>query len=94
LSLAIERCRKLSLAAKLAIGAGAVWLIASVFGLTPFSPALMLAALAAMIGGVVLLGSNKTTWDQTAEALEAAKTQRNALIALLPMRTVSGVTLH
>lgn len=94
MSLAIERCRKLSFAAKLAIGTGAVWLIASVLGVAVFSPAMMLGALAAMIGGVVLLGSNKTTWDQTAEALEAAKMQRNALIALLPMRTVSGVTLH
>jgi hypothetical protein len=62
--------------------------------LAPFNPALMLGALAAIIGGVVLLGSNKTTWDQTAEALETAKAQRNALIALLPMRTVSGVTPH
>ena len=54
----IVRCRKLSLAAKIAIAAGAVWLALTVLSLVPFVPFMLVAALAAVIGGIVLLGSN------------------------------------
>jgi hypothetical protein len=65
-----------------------VWLAATVAGAVGFSPALAFGALAAVIGGVVLLGSNKTTWEQIEMDLRDAETRRSALIGRLPLRLV------
>jgi hypothetical protein len=93
LSLRRERCRKLSVAAKLAIAAGAVWLVLTLVGIAPFVPTLFFASIAAAIGGVVLLGSNATTWDETDARLRQAEAQRAALIGEIGMRVVdAGVT--
>ncbi len=86
LSLSIERCRKISLAAKLFIAAGAIVLIILVLG--QFIPTLLFAAVAAIIGGSVLLGSNKTTWEQMDTARREAEVQRTQLIGRLNMRLV------
>jgi hypothetical protein len=84
----IARCRKLSAAAKAAIAAGAAWLVLTVLGIMPFVPAMLFAALAAAIGGLVLLGSNATTWTQTETALRASETLRAELIGRIEMRIV------
>jgi hypothetical protein len=70
---ALERCRKLSLAGKIAAGAGAAYLAAALLGLAPALPSTMIAAMAAILGGIVLLGSNASTWAQTEAALAAAQ---------------------
>jgi len=92
----IERCRKISLAAKLTIAAGAVWLVLVLLGLTAFSPDTAITALAAMIGGTVLLGSNSTTWTQADAALHEAEAMRADLIGQINMRVVGDEkqTLH
>src|ERR1051325_5805691 len=72
----IARCRKLSLAAKLMIGAGGGWIALTLTALVPYTPALAFGALAAAIGGIVLLGSNSTTWGQPEEALAASEAMR------------------
>jgi uncharacterized membrane protein YqjE len=87
---AIERCRKFSFAAKLAIGAGAAWLVLTVLLLVPFWPAMAFGALAAVIGGIVLLGSNATTWTQTEGALQASEKMRADFISRIEMRTIDG----
>jgi hypothetical protein len=84
----VARCRKLSLAAKIAIGAGAAWLMLTLLWLVPFVPLLLIASLAAMIGGVVLLGSNATTWNQTETALRASEAMRTEWIGRLDLRVV------
>jgi hypothetical protein len=48
----------------------------------------MIVAIAAMLGGVVLLGSNRTTSDQAAAALEAAELRRAELIGTIDLRIV------
>ena len=88
LSELIERCRKFSLAARLAIMAGGVWLVLLVFGLVGFEPYELVAALAAAIGGVVLLGSNATTWTQVEGALQQAEAMRADMIGLIDLRLV------
>lgn len=85
-----ERCRKLSLAAKIAIVAGATWLGLTLLGLVTFWPAPVLASLAAVIGGIVLLGSNATTWDQTDAAIEQANAARAQLIGAIELRVVDA----
>jgi hypothetical protein len=92
----IERCRKISLAAKLAAAAGAILILLLLFGLVPFAPYELVAALAAAIGGTVLLGSNATTWTQAEVDLRAAEALRADLIGRMDMRVVGEQkrTLH
>ena len=91
----IERCRKLSFAAKLLIAAGAAWIALVLLGLIPFVPYMVIAAMAAAIGGIVLLGSNSTTWTQAATALQNAEATRAELIGRMEMRVVEErPTLH
>jgi hypothetical protein len=85
---AIARCRKVSLASKIAIAVGAAWLVLTLIWIVPFVPALFFASLAALIGGIVLLGSNATTWTQTEAALAASEAMRRDLIEQLRMRVV------
>ncbi len=87
---AIERCRKLSLAAKIAIGAGSAWIVLTLVGLIEFYPGAMLAAGAAAIGGIVLAGSNSTTWAQTEADLHASEALRSEMIGRLEMRLVDS----
>lgn len=93
---AIERCRKFSLAAKLTIAAGAIWIVLAMLSVISYTPETTLAAIAAMIIGTVLLGSNSTTWTQTEEALQAAEAMRADLIGRIELRVVGEdqPTLH
>jgi hypothetical protein len=86
----VERCRKIALAARLAIGAGAVWLALTLLGVVWFVPYLAVAALAGILGGIVLLGSNATTWKQTETALRASEAMRADLIGQMELRVVDG----
>jgi hypothetical protein len=84
----IERCRKISLAAKLTIAAGAIWIVLVLLGVIAFFPGTIIAAMAAVLGGIVLLGSNATTWTQTDAALHEAEAMRADLIGRIDMRVV------
>lgn len=88
LSATRERCRKVSLAAKFAIIAGLAWLALTIVGLVWFRPSLFFAALASALGGVVLLGSNATTWNETDAALRKAEATRAALIGEIELQVV------
>ena len=91
----LARCRKLSLAAKVAIGAGAAWLVLTLLALAPFVPFMLVGAMAAVIGGVVLLGSNATSWTQTEAQLLASEAMRAEWIGRLELRVVEErPTLH
>jgi hypothetical protein len=86
----IRRCRKLSFAAKAAIAAGAAWLTLTLMAIVPFDTAMLFGALAAVIGGIVLLGSNATTWTQMEESLQASNALRAEMIERMDMRVVDG----
>ena len=92
LAAAIEYCRKISLTAKIAVTTGAAWLALTVLGLVDFVPSLAVAALAAIIGGVVLLGSNATTWTQTESAMQASEALRTDIIERLELLPVGEAT--
>lgn len=98
LGAAIERCRKIALAARIAITAGALWFLLALLSILPFDPTFFVGALAATLGGVVLLGSNKTTWEETEAALERSEAARAALIGQMALRLVGETpttpTLH
>ena len=84
----IERCRKISLAAKLTIAAGAIWIVLVLLGVIAFSPGTIITAMAAVLGGIVLLGSNATTWTQTDAALHEAEAMRADLIGRMELPVV------
>lgn len=88
LAASIERCRKISLAAKTAVAAGVGWTALTLLGIVAFEPASFIAALALAIGGAVLLGSNKTTWEQTEAARRASETLRAEMIGRLELRMI------
>ncbi len=85
----IESCRKIMLASKLAIAAGATWLVAFTLGATGFHPMAMIAAMAAVIGGIVVFGSNMGTSKQAAAAVKEAQALRTELIDKINPRLVN-----
>ena len=89
----LERCRKAIVASKLAIGAGFIVMAVMLLGVFGFNPAAMLAGITAVIGGIVVFGSNTSTLAQTEAALQAAEAQRARLIGMIDLRVV-GETIH
>ena len=84
----IARCRKIALAAKILIATGATWLVLTLLWLVPFVIALVVAAMAAVIGGIVLAGSNSTTWTQTEARLHNSEAMRAEMIGGLELQVV------
>src|ERR1700728_91345 len=95
LSARIESCRKFILAARIAVAGGAILLAVLLLGLIRFDPTLMLAAFAALLGGIVVWGSNGSTAKEAAADLATAETNRRALIGLINLRVIAEQpTLH
>jgi hypothetical protein len=86
-----ERCRKIMLFARFMIVLGALLLIALMFGLMRFDPVAFLGAIAAVLGGIVTFGSNKSTRDGTLAAIAAAEDQRRELIGRIELRAVDEI---
>lgn len=84
----LDGCRKAMLLSKVTIAAGGIWLLGYFLGALRFDPMLMVGAIAAIIGGVVILGSNSTTSQQTITAMKAAETERDEMIDMINPRAV------
>src|SRR5438105_7395974 len=83
-----ERCRKFILASKAAIAGGLALLLLMMLGLFGANQVLALGSIAAVLGGIVSLGSNVSTLQQTRAAISAAETLRSDLISELDLRVV------
>jgi hypothetical protein len=84
-----ERCRKIILVSKIAIAAGVALPLLMVLGL--FEPnQLAIGAIAAVLGGIVSLGSNVSTLRQTNAAIDDAEKWRSDLIGRINLRVVGG----
>jgi hypothetical protein len=84
----VERCRKIILISKIAIGAGGIWLLAITLGAIRFDAVAMIASMALVIGGIVVFGSNMSTSKQTTVAINAAEARRAELIDKINPRIV------
>ena len=84
----IERCRKITVISKAAIAAGGTLILAITLGAVRFDPTAMIGALAAIIGGTVVFGSNTSTLKQTTTAMKAAEAHRAELISRMDLRVV------
>ena len=83
-----ERCRKIILFSKAAIAGGAALLLVMILGLFGSSQVAALGSIAAVLGGIVSLGSNISTLRQTTDAISAAEALRSDLIGRIDLRVV------
>jgi hypothetical protein len=88
-----ERCRKIILVSKAAIGGGGVMLIVMVLGVFGSSAAAALGSIAVVLGGIVALGSNVSTLQQTMDAINADEALRSNLIGGIDLRLVDDAPL-
>jgi acyl-CoA synthetase (AMP-forming)/AMP-acid ligase II len=91
---ALERCRKIALASQVAMACGGILLAATILGIITFDPMAMVAGLAALLGGVVVVGSNTSTANQLSESMRNAEALRAALIGRLDIRLVEDTSAN
>jgi hypothetical protein len=84
-----ERCRKFILVSKAAIAGGAALLIVMLLGVFGSSSQVAIGSIAAVLGGIVSLGSNISTLRQTMADISAAEVLRSDLISRIDLRVVS-----
>ena len=90
----LDGCRKAMLFSKIVITAGGIWTLAYFLGAIRFDPTAMIASIAAIIGGVVVFGSNSSTSKQTTAAMKVAETQRSELIDMIDLRAIGASEPH
>src|SRR5215216_5994050 len=81
-----ERCRKIDMAAKAAMGVGVALLLISFFW---FSASALVIGIAAVHGSVALVGSNRGTLGQIITGIRLAEARRAEVIDSLELETVS-----
>ena len=86
----IESCRKIILISKAFTAVGGILIVAMTIAIVRFDPTIMIGAFAAVIGGIVFLGSNWSTLQQAMAALKAAETRRAELIGKIDLRVVES----
>ena len=91
----LESCRKFILVARIAVVAGGLLLAALLLGILTFDARLLLAAITALLAGVVVWGTNRSTADEAAQELAAAEAERASVINSIALRVVTErPTLH
>lgn len=90
----IENCRKIMLAARVAIIFGGLLVVVLLTGLLQGEPMFLVAAIVALLGGVVLLGSNSSTAAEAREQMEEAEIRRDEWIGALQLRDLGPRALN
>jgi hypothetical protein len=85
-----ERCRKIILFSKWTIAGGAALLLAMMFGMLGSNQVIAIGSMAAVLGGIVSLGSNFSTLQQTTDAISAAERLRSEMIGQIDLKIVGG----
>ena len=82
---AIERSRRWRFAGRAATVLGPALLAGLVFGVVDYTPERVIAALALAIGGLVLMGSSRSSTEELERALKHADAERMAAIDALDL---------
>lgn len=82
---AIDRSRRLRLAGLASAVIGPALILGFVVGLVDYTPTRMIVALALAIGGVVLMGSSRSSTEELERALRQAEAERIAAIDALDL---------
>jgi|SRR5450432_344371 hypothetical protein len=85
----IESCRKFILASRVTVALGGLLLVAWMAGAISLEPMAMTAAIVATLGGIVVLGSNRSTAKEATAQLDEAEARRAILIGGIDLRVVS-----
>ena len=94
LAVVAERCRKAILISKAAIAGGVALPLLTMLGLFGSSSQVAdIGSIAAVLGGIVSLGSNVSTLRQTMDAIGEAEMLRSDLIGGIDLRVVDDVPL-
>jgi hypothetical protein len=83
-----ERCRKVILVSKLAIAGGVALLLFVMLGLFGSNQVTAILSIAVVLGGIVSLGSNVSTLQQTMAAMRAAEALRSDMISRIELRVI------
>src|SRR6266699_2646286 len=86
------RCRKIILVSKAAIAGGFALLLVMMLGLFGSNEVAAIGSIAAVLGGIVSLGSNISTLQQTMAAISVAEARRSDLIGGFDLRVVGDGT--
>jgi hypothetical protein len=81
-----ERCRKIDMGAKAAMGVGVALLLVSFFW---FSASALVIGIAAVLGSVALVGSNRGTLGEIITGIRLAEARRAEVIDGLQLETIS-----
>ena len=84
------RCRRVIAFAKVVMAAGAVLLAAAVLDPARFGPTALIGAIAAVLGGIVVFGSNRSTLERANADLQCAEAERAEMIGRTALRVVSA----
>jgi hypothetical protein len=87
---ASERCRSLIRAGRIAVVLGAAVLLLMLISVLRFNPATFVIAVAAVIGGIPLVGSSRSTMSVIQAELRAAEVRRSEIIDQLGPEVVSS----
>jgi hypothetical protein len=85
-----ERCRKIILISKVAIAGGVALLLFAMLGFFGSNQVAAIGSIAVVLGGIVSLGSNTSTLQETMAAMSAAEALRSNLIGRIDLRVVGG----
>ena len=88
----IESCRKFILASHIAAAGGGLVLTVMLLGAIRFDPAVMAAAVAVLLAGLVVWGSNVGTAKEAAKEMAASEADRSALIEKMHLGDVTPPT--
>ncbi len=84
----IENCRKFILASRIITWGGGIVFAAMLLGAIRLDPPTMTAAVAALLGGIVVWGSNRSTAKEAMKELGVAEADRAAPIEIINPRAI------
>jgi hypothetical protein len=87
---AIRRSRRLMLAGQACAVAGPALLVCLSIGLLGFTPTAMIIGIALGVGGVVLMGSSKSSTEELERSLRQTEAARRAAIDALELVEIGG----
>jgi hypothetical protein len=85
-----ERCRKIMVVAKLAVAAGALAVAVCLLGVVRADAVTLLLGASAILGGVAVFGSHRSTLHDLRARIAARETHRNALIDAMDLPVTEG----
>jgi hypothetical protein len=86
----VERCGKLMLAGRIAIVGGGIFLVAIILGIIRMGGIDFVFSVCAILLGIVVLGSNRSTRDELRNGIAKRIKERDALIDMIDPHTVVG----